>query len=107
MQTVELVNTAFDPVRLSVAPGTKVEWVNKDSYGHDVTSAQFHDVAEQWDFSASLSSSGSTATYTFDSEGIYEYECTIHGSDTMCGVVLVGDVSLDEDLPCEGGGGGY
>ena len=107
MQTVELVNTAFDPVRATVAPGTTVEWVNQDSFGHDVTSAQFHDVAEQWDFSTSLSSSGNTATYTFESEGIYEYECTIHGSETMCGVVLVGDVSLDQDLPCEGGGGGY
>lgn len=105
-KTVELVNTAFDPVRLSVSPGTTVEWVNRDSYGHDVTSAQFHDVAEQWDIGASLSSSGATAEHTFESEGIYEYVCTIHGRGTMCGVVLVGDVSLDENLPCEGGGGG-
>lgn len=105
-QTVEAVDTAFDPVRLSVAPGTTVEWVNKDSFGHDVTSATFHDVATDWDMSAPLSGSGGTASHTFSDAGVYEYYCTIHGTDTMCGAVLVGDVSLDQDLPCEGDGGG-
>lgn len=104
-ETVDAVNSAFDPIRVSVSPGTTVEWTTQDSYEHDVTSAQFHDVAEQWDFSKTLSSSGSTASRPFESEGIYEYVCTIHGKDAMCGAVLVGDVSLDEDRPCEGGGG--
>lgn len=101
-ETVELQSLAFEPTRVEVDPGTSVGWVNRESTSHDVTSAQFHDAAASWDFSADLPSEGSTATHTFESEGIYEYECTIHGQDSMCGAVLVGDVSLEDDLPCEG-----
>lgn len=105
---VDLVDFGFDPRRLSVAPGTTVEWTNEDPTSHDVTSAQFHDAAEEWDHEADLSA-GSSTSYTFESEGVYEYYCTIHGDGSMCGVVLVGDASLDADLPCEDslGGGGY
>ena len=102
--TITMVNTAFDPVRASVDPGTTVEWVNEDGFAHDVTSTRFHDSAAQWDIGEEVSSGGSV-THTFDGEGVYEYYCTIHGESTMCGVVLVGGSSLDETLPCEGGDG--
>lgn len=98
--TVTAVNTSFDPVRLEAEPGATVEWVNEDSFAHDVTSAQFHDKAASWDIAKDLPA-GATVSNTFDSEGIYEYTCKIHGQSTMCGVVLVGDVSLDASLPCE------
>jgi plastocyanin len=98
--TVTAVNTSFDPVRLEVEAGAVVEWTNQDGFGHDVTSAQFHDVAAGWDVAMDLPSGG-TVSNTFDSEGVYEYYCSIHGQSNQCGVVLVGDVSLDEPLPCE------
>lgn len=98
--TVTAVNVSFDPLRLEVKPGATVEWVNEDSFAHDVTSAQFHDVAADWDVAMNLPA-GETVSNTFESEGIYEYYCTIHGQTSQCGVVLVGDVSLDETLPCE------
>lgn len=103
--TVTIANTAFDPIRASVAPGTAVEWVNEDNFPHDVTSTQFHDSATQWNIGEEVSSGGSV-THVFDNEGVYEYYCTIHGESTMCGVVLVGGPSLNETLPCEGGNGG-
>ncbi|MFB6094929.1 MAG: plastocyanin/azurin family copper-binding protein, partial [Halodesulfurarchaeum sp.] len=106
MATVEAVNTTFKPARLSVSPGTTGKWVNENPFGHDVTSAQFHEKADSWDISAQLSADGGTATHTFQEPGVYEYYCTIHGKGTMCGAVLVGDVSPDADLPCKGGGGG-
>jgi plastocyanin len=108
MATVTLENSAFDPKRLSIDPGTTVEWINEDGYGHDVTSAQFTDAATAWDYQESLSG-GDSVTRTFEESGVYEYYCTIHGRSNMCGVVLVGDVSHDADLPCESddGGGGY
>lgn len=105
MATVSAKNTAFAPKRLEIDPGTTVEWTNEDSYPHDVTAAQFHNKAESWDFAKQFPA-GETVSRTFDSEGIYEYYCTIHGQGTMCGVVLVGDVSLSADLPCESGGNG-
>ena len=104
--TVTMVNTAFDPVRASVDPGTTVEWVNEDGFAHDVTSTRFHDSAAQWDIGEEVSSGGSV-THTFDGEGVYEYYCTIHGETSMCGAVLVGDASLPEGaLPCESDGDG-
>lgn len=99
--SVELKDTSFTPMRLSVEPGTTVTWTNRDGFTHDVQSAQFHDNAASWDFYSGELSQGATAEHTFESEGIYEYYCTIHGKSTMCGVVLVGDVSLDKRLPCE------
>ena len=112
-KTVALEGFAFNPVRAFVDPGTTVRWVNEDSAAHDVTSAQFHDAAESWDFSQGLSG-GASVSYTFESAGVYEYYCTIHGRSSMCGVIVVGDASLSDDLPCEsggygggGGGGGY
>lgn len=99
-----MVDTSFQPLRTSVDPGTTVEWTNEDSFGHDVTAAQFHDAAAAWDFAVDVGP-GESATHTFDSAGVYEYACTIHGRSSMCGAVLVGDASLDKSLPCEGGGG--
>jgi plastocyanin len=100
-ETVDIENTSFSPMRLSVEPGTTVEWTNADGYAHDVQSAQFHDKAESWDYYSEQFGQGETAEYTFQNEGVYEYYCTIHGQSTMCGAVLVGDVTLDQDLPCE------
>jgi plastocyanin len=102
---VSMVDTSFDPVTLAVDVGTTVEWVNEDSVGHDVTAAQFHDAPIDWSFAESVSGGG-TASHTFESTGIYEYYCTIHGESRMCGAVVVGDASLTESLPCDDGGGG-
>lgn len=35
--TVTMKNTKFDPATITVAPGTKITWVNKDSFNHTVT----------------------------------------------------------------------
>jgi len=106
-------DTAFHPVRTSVEAGTTVTWTNEDSYGHTVAAATLTDGATQWSFETGTLNNGDTATHTFDQKGVYEYYCTIHGKDTMCGAILVGGASLDASLPCESGsssgsgGGGY
>lgn len=107
--TVDMANTAYAPKVLEVDVGTTVEWTNEDSFPHDVVATQFNDGAASWDFDSGSISSGGSTSYTFDSEGVYEYFCSIHGEGTMCGVVLVGDASKAGDLPCSSGGdgGGY
>lgn len=93
----------FDPVRLEVPTGTTVTWQNTESgyyADHTVTAATFHDAATSWEFDVELGG-GETASHTFESPGVYEYECTIHGRDQMCGAVLVGGATLDGSLPCE------
>jgi len=106
--TVRLSDTSFQPREVAVETGATVAWVNEDSFEHDVTAAQFHDVAADWDVSRSLGD-GDRTTHTFEESGVYEYYCTVHGESTMCGVVLVGGATLEQPLPCEsdeGGGGG-
>jgi len=110
--TISMVDTAFDPPKASVSPGTTVTWKNEDGFGHDVTATTLTDAGTDWSYESGTVEGGGTATHTFDSTGVYEYYCTIHGESTMCGVVLVGDQQYDETLPCESGGdsgsgGGY
>ena len=65
-----------------------------------MTSAQFHETAVEWSYDRS-SENGQTSQRAFDEPGVYEYLCTIHGEESMCGAVLVGNVTLDGSLPCE------
>lgn len=102
--TVTISGSAYDPIELEVAPGATVEWTNQDSYGHDVTSAEFTDDATSWDFAEPVDG-GKSITHTFEAEGVYEYYCTIHGESTMCGAVLVGGSSIGGSLPCHAAGG--
>ncbi len=99
---VELVATAFDPVVVEIDVGAAVEWVNNDPYEHDVTAAQLTDAGEDWSYSETLAASSRTEQ-TFDSAGVYEYYCSIHGESSMCGAVVVGDASLEQSLPCQNG----
>lgn len=100
--TVSIPGLSFDPLRLSVEPGTTVVWANESSSSHDVVSAQFHDKSADWEYESETFSNGGQVSYTFESEGVYEYLCSIHGEDSMSGAILVGDVTLDADLPSEG-----
>ncbi|MFB6188684.1 MAG: plastocyanin/azurin family copper-binding protein [Halapricum sp.] len=109
--TVDMKDISFKPPTISVAVGGSVTWENKDSFKHDVTAAQFNDAGDSWSFHETVSGGGSTS-HTFDSAGTYQYYCSIHGKDSMCGVVVVGSDSYSGSLPCQsgssdGGGMGY
>lgn len=103
---ISMVDTSFDPVRTAVAKGATITWQNEDSYDHDVTARTITDAGTEWSFESGSIGNGETVEYTFEEAGAYEYLCTIHGVDTMCGVVLVGDPEYDATLPCEGGDDG-
>lgn len=98
--TIEITDTGFEPVRKAVLPGTTVVWKNVGTADYEIRSVRFHDVAADWQFRTQTFQSGDSTVYAFDEEGIYEYYCGSRGKD-VCGVVLVGDVSLSDSLPCE------
>lgn len=103
--SVVMSDSSFAPRTVSIEPGTLVTWTNTDAYTHDVTSAQFNDGAEQWDFQSGDLGEGGQVSYRFEESGVYEYYCTVHGQSTMCGAVLVGGAEMAGDLPCSGGYG--
>lgn len=75
---VSIVDFSYDPATLTVEKGTTVTWTNKDTVPHTVTSDTFT--------SASLNP-GQTYSFTFDTEGTFDYHCAFHPN--MKGKVVV------------------
>jgi plastocyanin len=84
--TVEAVNIAFEPTRISVPVGATVTWTNQDVVRHTVTSGA--PGAADGSFDEPLDGEGGTATVTFDEPGSYAYYCDLHPN--MTGEVDVG-----------------
>jgi plastocyanin len=63
--------TPYQPLRIQVEEGTEVTWTNEDSVVHTVT-----DVNNTFD--SNIIAAGESWSYTFDSEGMYNYYCTMH-----------------------------
>ena len=62
---------AFGPDTITVAAGTTVTWLNKDSAAHTVSSRE--DV-----FDSGNLSGGATFSYTSDQKGSFDYYCKFH-----------------------------
>ena len=69
----------FDPLTVTVKPGTKVIWKNLDSVSHTV---KFDDWESQELFKSD------TVEHTFSKKGTYDYRCGLHSS--MKGRIIVG-----------------
>jgi glucose dehydrogenase len=69
---VTIQNFAFSPQTITVAPGTRVVWTQKDSTAHTVSSN-----TGAWPDSGSLAQ-GKTFAHTFTKPGTYSYHCSIH-----------------------------
>ncbi len=83
---VWMQNTSFNAKNKTITAGTKITWVNKDSFNHTVTSGTAGNPDGLFD-SGSLGSGG-TFSYTFTTAGTYNYYCRIHQS-VMTGKIVV------------------
>ena len=81
--TVDISVFAFGPREITIAPGSKVRWVNHDQVPHAVASAQGQ---EKVIASKAMDTDGRYEA-TFSKEGDYAYYCTVH--PFMTGVVHV------------------
>jgi plastocyanin len=77
---VKIDNFSFGPVLLTIAPGTKVTWTNRDDIPHTI-------VADDKTFKSKALDTDETFSYTFDKPGTYPYFCSIHPH--MTGTVVV------------------
>jgi len=105
--TIYAEGTEFAPLRATDIPaGAAVAWENRESDGgpdHTVTATTYHDTATEWDVDVRLAP-GERTVRVFEKSGVYQYYCRVHGRETMCGVVVVGDAQFDEVMPCREGG---
>lgn len=77
---VKIDNFSFEPAVLTVAPGTKVTWVNADDVPHVVRS-------EDKTFKSPPLDTDDTFSFTFETKGTYPYFCSLHPK--MVGKVVV------------------
>lgn len=86
---IAVVEFAYDPAALEVAPGTTVTWTNEDDILHTVTSGEgpeqgvpgvSEDDAARPDglFEGPLEDRGAAFSFTFTEVGTFVYHCAIH-----------------------------
>jgi plastocyanin len=77
---VKIDNFSFGPQILTVSPGTKVTWKNRDDIPHTV-------VSTEGVFKSRVLDTDETFSFTFDKPGTYPYYCSVHPK--MTGQVVV------------------
>ncbi|HTQ50713.1 MAG TPA: cupredoxin family copper-binding protein, partial [Candidatus Acidoferrales bacterium] len=77
---VTIDNFSYAPPILTVCPGTKVTWVNKDDVPHTVAS-------DDRLFGSRALDTDDQFSFTFQTSGTYPYYCSVH--PTMTGKVVV------------------
>ena len=66
-------NFTFNPPMLTVTPGTKVTWVNRDDVPHTATST-----AKPRTFDSGTLDTDETFSHVFTTPGTYDYFCAVH-----------------------------
>jgi plastocyanin len=79
---VKIDNFSFGPATLTIAPGTKVTWVNHDDIPHTVVSTD-----DAKTFKSKVLDTDEKFSFTFTKAGAYPYFCSIHPK--MTGKVVV------------------
>jgi plastocyanin len=79
---VTISNFEFQPQLMTVAPGTKVTWVNKDEEPHTVLS-----VDGGATFKSPALDTDDQFSFTFAQPGTYKYFCSLHRR--MVGTIVV------------------
>ena len=78
--TIEIVDMAFTPPAITVRPGIKVTWINRDAARHNILS-------DDGSFKTELFGRGESVSVTFRKEGSFPYYCGPH--PFMKGMVTV------------------
>jgi plastocyanin len=68
---VEITRFAFAPREITVAPGDRIIWTNRDEAPHTVTS-------DDRSFASKGLDTGDSFEHTFSGEGDFRYICTVH-----------------------------
>jgi len=92
-QSVMIMNYAFSPSSLTVAPGTTVTWTNMDTAPHTVTVT-----SGPVKFNSPNLQKGDTYSFTFTTAGTYKYYCAVH-PDMTAAVTVAGSTSTPTPTP--------
>lgn len=96
--SVDVVDSAFEPPTLTVMAGDQVTWTSSGSLPHTVTASDgaFDSNPDCASFSdggsGACMDNGETFDFTFDTPGTYAYYCKLHGTSDgsgMAGTIVV------------------
>jgi plastocyanin len=79
---VVIDNFAFSPREITVAPGTRVTWINHDDVPHTATSS-----VRPRAFDSGALDTDDSFSFVFTAPGTYDYFCAVHPH--MTGKVIV------------------
>ena len=80
--TIKMRDYDFQPTKITIEPGTTVEWINVGKHVHTVT-----DDNSKWD-SGNIKT-GEKFSHRFDEKGTFKYVCVPHEEMGMTGTVIV------------------
>jgi plastocyanin len=83
---VAIFDFGFNPAVITITAGSTVTWTNTASLTPHTTTSDPGDT-EVWN--SGILNPGSVFTHTFDTPGLYGYDCLIHGALLMHGFVVV------------------
>ena len=75
-----IANDTFQPNKTTIKVGGTVTWINNDGYAHTVAS-------NSGVFNSGIITNGGQFSFTFNTEGVYDYICEIHPN--MKGTITV------------------
>lgn len=83
LTTIRVVDNSYTPTGLQVPVGTNVTWTWEGSFPHSVSGTFDGETVE-----SGVLEAGGEFEFTFESAGVFEYECSVHGAE-MSGTVTV------------------
>jgi plastocyanin len=81
-QKIHIDNFTYDPAEVTIKPGTKVIWINRDDVPHTATSS-----TKPRTFDSKTLDTDQQFSFVFDKPGTYEYFCAVHPK--MTGRIIV------------------
>ena len=87
--TVGVNAQSFAPQSISISTGDTIRWRSNEYYNNSGTTEQHDVVSNDSLFDSGPMNLGSTFTYTFLTEGTYNYHCSLHPALAMWGTVTV------------------
>jgi plastocyanin len=82
---------SFSPENLQIDAGETVEWVNMGGFHNVDGSTDTYPNNPDSFYSGNPSNGAWTYSFTFEIEGVYDYDCSPHASMGMSGTITVGD----------------
>jgi plastocyanin len=82
---------SFSPANLQIEAGETVQWVNISGFHNVDGSTDTYPNNPDSFYSGDPSNDAWTYSFTFEIEGVYDYDCSPHASMGMVGTITVGD----------------